>query len=120
MKKLLLILTLSIILPSIAFAKCDGGNEKAGKNGHSYCISKKKMNWWSAVTWCEANGRSLATMQQACDTQAPTTCSNLAISVNNGAWTAKTSGNSASRIYMTTGIAATSKLNYTGNVALCY
>ena len=98
MKKLLLILTLSIILPSVAFAKCDGGSEKIGKNGHSYCISKKKMNWWSAVTWCEANGRSLTTMQQACNAQSLSTCSNLAIGTNAGAWTAKISGNSASRI----------------------
>ena len=123
MKKLLLILTLSLVVPSLAFAKCDGGREITGKNGHSYCISKKGMNWWSAVTWCEANERSLATMQQACDNPSPLTCLNLSVDINKGAWTSTVStkaAGAAGRIYMTTGIVATSKLNYAGNIALCY
>lgn len=118
MKKRLLILALLLVLPNMAFAKCDGGKIIIGNNNkHNYCISKKTMNWWSAVAWCEANDRHLATKDEACNGG----CSNMNVGVNKGAWIAKTSGtDGANRIHLMTDHLVTSKLTYSGNVALCY
>ena len=41
MKKILLLATLSIILPNIAWGACEGGEEFTGKNGHVYCKSNQ-------------------------------------------------------------------------------
>ncbi len=93
MKKLLLILALTVALPSIAYAKCDGGTEIEGKNKHVYCLSDKQMNWWSAFAWCKANERPLATMDQACNNQNWSSgCANMKISIEKWAWTAIASG----------------------------
>lgn len=27
--------------------------------GHKYCKSNQRMNWWNAVSWCDAMGRKL-------------------------------------------------------------
>ena len=96
MKKLLLILALTVVLPSMAYAKCDGGTEKPGKNGHVYCISNQKMNWWSAFAWCKANERHLATLDEACNNQSWSSgCTNIQISIDKYAWTAIASGDSS-------------------------
>ena len=93
MKKLLLILALTVVLPSMAYAKCDGGTEIEGKNKHVYCLSDKQMNWWSAFAWCKANERPLATMDQACNNQNWSSgCANMKISIEKWAWTAIASG----------------------------
>ena len=40
-------------------------------NGKRFCIGGKKMNWWSAFTWCEAIGGKLASFTSMCpNTQA--------------------------------------------------
>ena len=68
------LLTLAVIVAlafSIAQAQaetCEGGKLVTGNNGHEYCQSNSKMNWWSAYTWCEAQGRHLATMYEVCPT----------------------------------------------------
>ena len=65
MKKVLLVLFLMVSLN--AYAACNEGREITGKNGHVYCGSKVNMNWYTAFMWCEAQGRTLATMPQVCD-----------------------------------------------------
>ena len=47
-------------------ATCEGGSLITGANGHEYCQSNNTTNWWSAFTWCEAQGRHLATVYEAC------------------------------------------------------
>ena len=96
MKKLLLILILSITIPNIAMADCVGGEEKPGKNGHVYCISNQTMNWWSAFAWCKANKRHLVTLDEACNNQSWSGgCKNMVIGVDKYIWTAIASGDSS-------------------------
>ena len=87
MKKLLFILILSITIPSLTYAKCDGGVETKGKNGHDCCISNQTMNWWSAFAWCKANERHLATIAEACGNQHWSNYSNVAVGISQGGWT---------------------------------
>lgn len=47
-------------------ATCEGGTLATGENGHEYCQSNNYMNWWSAYTWCEANGRHMASIYEIC------------------------------------------------------
>ncbi len=51
----------------IANAACEGGSIVTGlTNGHEYCVSNNAMNWWSAYTWCEAQGRRMPTIYEMC------------------------------------------------------
>ena len=66
---ILTILTITAIAFNIAQAQaesCEGGTLQTGDNGHVFCQSNNNMNWWSAYTWCEAQGRHLATMYEMC------------------------------------------------------
>ena len=49
-----------------AEATCEGGSLATGENGHEYCQSNSKMNWWSAYTWCKAQGRHLVSIYEIC------------------------------------------------------
>ena len=40
-------------------------------NGYEFCKSNSTMTWWSAFTWCESNGRHLATFSEMCPGIAP-------------------------------------------------
>ena len=51
---------------SVAYAKCDGGTEITNSVGTIFCRSNVKMNWWSAYSWCKANGREMATIYDLC------------------------------------------------------
>ena len=52
---------------SSAKAACEGGSIVTGlDNKHEYCYSNNSMNWWSAYTWCEAQGRHMATIYELC------------------------------------------------------
>ena len=67
--KLLTILAIVALAFNIAQAQaetCESGKLVTGNNGHEYCQSNKTMTWWSAYTWCEAQGRHLATMYELC------------------------------------------------------
>lgn len=70
--KILNILTILAIVAvafNIAQARaesCEGGTSFEGVNGHEYCRSSYKMNWWSAYAWCEAQGRHLASIYEIC------------------------------------------------------
>lgn len=67
MKKILLLACVCMLCAGQAMAaNCEAGTEIKGKNGHFYCKSNKTMNWWSAGTWCEAQERHLATMEEMC------------------------------------------------------
>ena len=57
-------------------ARCEGGSLITGANNHEYCVSDITMNWWSAHSWCRAQGRTLATVTQACAGNAGT-CFNI-------------------------------------------
>ena len=69
--KLLTILVIVVLAFNIAQAQaesCEGGTLQTAENGHVYCRSTIYMNWWSAYTWCEAQGRHLASMYEICPT----------------------------------------------------
>ncbi len=44
--------------------KCELGNT-FGDND-KFCVSQMDLNWWSAATWCKAQGRKLATIYDIC------------------------------------------------------
>ena len=91
MKKLLLstVLALCIATPAKAFTSCEGGtiitrnkytdaNAPAGCDAtkcpattKTFCKSNGTMNWWSALTWCDAQGGNLATFTGMCPGAAP-------------------------------------------------
>ena len=71
--KLLTTLTIAAIAVtfnvSVASAEtCEGGSLQTGENGHVYCLSNNAMNWWTAYTWCQTQGRHLVTMYEVCPT----------------------------------------------------
>ncbi len=69
--KLLTLAAITVLTFNIAQAQaatCESGKLVTGNNGHEYCQSNNTMNWWSAYTWCEAQGRHLATMYEVCPT----------------------------------------------------
>ena len=37
----------------------EGAVADANGNKHKYCKGKNTMNWWNAVSWCDAQGRRL-------------------------------------------------------------
>jgi len=65
MKKILFAFILSALISAPAFAKCEGGNEYSGNNGHAYCVGPE-MAWWAAFTWCKAQDRHVASMLEMC------------------------------------------------------
>ena len=67
MKKIVWLIVLSLLAATHGYAACAEGTEITGKNGHVYCKSNVSMNWYTAFAWCEAQGRTLATMEQMCD-----------------------------------------------------
>ena len=68
MKQILMIICGILFMTSVAMADdttaetCANG---AGivvtglATGHEYCKSNSKMNWWNALSWCDAQGRRL-------------------------------------------------------------
>ena len=71
--KLLTTLTIAAIavtfnVSAVNAETCEGGSLLTGENGHVYCRSNNAMNWWSAYTWCQAQGRHLASMYEICST----------------------------------------------------
>ena len=121
MKKLLLISALTLVLPSMAYAKCDGGTELEGKNKHVYCVSNQDMNWWSAFAWCKANERPLVTLDQACNNQNWSGgCTNMQIGINNRGWSAIASGDSNAYLLPFTYGNVVPRPRTVGARALCY
>ena len=63
-----------------------------GKNGAEYCLSKLTMNWWTALGWCQAIGKTPISypddcrcVGNGCGTEM-VGCPNLAIDFNAWAW----------------------------------
>ena len=57
-----------MITSPVMAEKCDGpsggtGTKVVGVDGHSYCRSNIKMNWWSAFAWCEGIGKTLVSLE---------------------------------------------------------
>ena len=121
MKKILLVMALSMVLPSVALAACEGGEEITGKNGQKYCVSNQTMNWWSAFAWCKANGLHLATLDEACNNQAWSSgCPNINVGINKWAWTAIASGDSAAYyVHLYNGGVSTSTRTNNSGYAFC-
>ena len=87
MKKLLLSTVLAIVCvttPAFSFTSCEGGtivtrNKYTDANAptactetacpattKTFCKSNGAMTWWSALTWCDAQGGNLATFTSMC------------------------------------------------------
>ena len=69
MKKIIVFLCLCVCLATSAMAAeptCNGGSIVTANNGTTFCKSDKGMNWWSAFTWCESQGRKLADFATMC------------------------------------------------------
>jgi len=72
-----ILLTSLLLMAAPVLADCEGGTEASGVNNHhTYCVSDIRMNWWSAHSWCRANNRHLATLEEACHPEMAS-CSNL-------------------------------------------
>ena len=70
---------------------CEGGQVITGQyNNHSFCVSDKAMNWWSAHQWCRAQGYVLSTPDRAC---------NYTISGRDYTWQDKQCINISARIF---------------------
>ena len=60
-------ITVGILAINSAHAEsCEGGTLRTGDNGHEYCQSNREMNWWSAYSWCEAQGLKLPSAYDLC------------------------------------------------------
>ena len=98
-----------IVSPSVmAYTSCVGGTELTAPtretnaacfdsasgidrcNGMTFCKSNRKMKWWSAILWCQANGGKLATVEHVCpNTEINTACQNR---VDTSLWINKLDG----------------------------
>lgn len=67
MKKILLLIALCLVFASDGKAATCWGTSFTAANGHTYCISTQNMNWYAAMGWCDAQGRHLASVNEACD-----------------------------------------------------
>ena len=147
MKKLLLIL--SLILCFATSAKADdtatsslsddewcpnGVVERGAHPTKRYCRSTFAMNWYKALSWCQAQGMQLATMSEVCDkstaledrwdgSTGDKKCPNFAngeSSFNSWLWTATPYGSTfAYFVYAGSGLILTNR-NYGPSYAFCY
>ena len=53
-----------LLLSNPVFAACEGGDTLTASDNTVFCLSTITMNWWSAFTWCEAQGGHLASLQE--------------------------------------------------------
>ena len=101
-----IITTLTIVAIALAFnvnaahaETCEAGSLQTGENGHVYCRSNNSMNWWSAYTWCQAQGRHLASMYEICSTWDGSTgysnCNLNTFANNPDMWSATPSGSNS-------------------------
>ncbi len=67
MKKILMatIAALMMSAPVNAETTCQGG-ELVTVDDDTFCVSKVKLNWWSAQLWCQSLGLSLASIYDLC------------------------------------------------------
>ena len=67
MKKIIFMLCVCAFLGNARADSDCAGTIIQKRNGHVFCFSNVEMNWYSAHAWCDAQGRRLATMNEACD-----------------------------------------------------
>ena len=71
-KYIILLLSLCVALPVYAEWTTENCTNRGGYiatgelNGKSFCVSKVKMNWWSANVWCQKHGGQLASATHVC------------------------------------------------------
>jgi len=65
-KKIVFLICVFFLTTSAMAATCKGGAIITANNGTTFCKSDNKMNWWSAFTWCESQGRTLAELSKMC------------------------------------------------------
>ena len=102
-------------------------NTAATCNGKTFCKSDKAMNWWSAFTWCESQGRTLAEFSKMCpgvsQTPANTTgdCPNLQGLAESGwVWSSLAYGsNSAIVVHLSSGAVLNVDGRNVNHYALC-
>lgn len=135
MKKILLLACVCMLCAGQAMAaNCEAGTEFTGVNGHVYCKSKYSMNWWSAGTWCEAQGRHLVSMEELCSdtgeglnnawdgSTGSGKCANLNGSGSGAGWTSLASGTSNAFMATSNNGGSVSSVGRSGNFAnaFCY
>ena len=105
----------------------DEGCTSATCNGKTFCKSDKAMTWWSAFTWCESQGRTLADFAVMCpgvsQTPANTTgdCPNLQGLAESGwVWSSLAYGsNSAIVVHLSSGAVLNVDGRNVNHYALC-
>lgn len=74
MKKIILIC--GVLMISATANACDGISYQSGK----FCLSKQRMNWYSAYTWCKDQGMNLIELNRDCGSYS--SCSTLKLSAD--------------------------------------
>ena len=102
----------------------EGAVADANGNKHKYCRSNQQMNWWNAVSWCDALGRRLFSLDDcAFSVTSTTTCNDLKGVVVGEVWiwTSTPSGDSnAYRVNLSSGTINGSRYRDNYLYALCY
>ena len=79
----------------------EGAVADANGNKHKYCKSKNTMNWWNAVSWCDAQGRRLFNLDDcgcSWELNCQNKCPELLLNVDQWIWTATPNGSSLAYI----------------------
>ena len=118
-RKMILILVGILFAISAEATTCGSGSGTVltGKDGKSFCLSPKEMNWWSAFAWCDAAGGRMFEVNQDCPitTDPPGTvwavaCPNVENLGDGWVWTANSEHdkNAATRVNIKTAAVASS------------
>ena len=61
MKNLISVCLILTISTSVAALNCEDvlGSPLKTNNGTVYCMSKNRMNWWTALGWCQTIGKRM-------------------------------------------------------------
>ena len=103
----------------------EGAVADANGNKHKYCKSKNTMNWWNAVSWCDAQGRRLFNLDDcgcSWELNCQNKCPELLLNVDQGIWTSNPKRtNEAYAVNFALGsIRNTNRYNDIYFYALCY
>ena len=90
MKKILLLCSLLMISPTLmaedttteTCANGAGTIIAGAVTGTKYCMSNTNMNWWNAVSWCDALGKELLDLNTDCGCPNTQSCSLACPEVN--------------------------------------
>ena len=96
-----------------------------GNNGTEYCQSKKGMNWWTAIGWCQSIGKKLVEYPMDCQcvgVKCPTkmlACPNFKGDFADYVWTATPAGSNTSYIIYPAGGSISNPDRTRMSAALC-